>query len=69
MDVPLRFHFEVVPQTVNFVDENFKLNIRVDLVSFGDCKIQFVQCFHVVILQEVSWSFDHFTANHILGHQ
>lgn len=50
MDVSLGFDFVVVGQSVDLVNENFELDVRVYFVRAGHSLVQLRQRLHVVIL-------------------
>ena len=50
MDVTLNLNFVLVRKTVDFVNENFKLDIGVEFVGADDGHVQFVQCSVILVL-------------------
>lgn len=51
VDIPLSFHFIIIRQTVHFMNKNFKPDVRVYFMSFGDCLMKSVQSIIIFILK------------------
>lgn len=52
MDVPLGLDLVIIRQAVDFVDEDFEVDLRVDAVGPGHGEMKPRQGLHIIILQE-----------------
>lgn len=54
MDISLGLYLVIVWEAVHFVDEHFKIDLRIDTVGSGNSEVKPAQRLHVIILIEDS---------------